>query len=294
MKIYIAGPMTGIQDWNYPAFFQAEATLRLRGHDPINPARTDGETLADALTHAGSPDAPKHPWSYYLRRDINHVAEADAICLLPGWQKSKGARLEVTLATALGLPLYILRDGKLQPRITAIGLSGYARSGKDTVGDHLANEHGYTKVSFADPMREALKRLNPTIDVDGYNVQLASALEYFTWDELKAHSDNIRPLLQRFGTEVGRDMFGQDFWVNYAISRLEDGARVVFTDVRFPNEAEAVKALGGKVWRIERPGVEAANGHASEHALDSYRFDVTLSNDSTYTHLYEAATKALA
>lgn len=286
MKLYIAGPMTGLPDWNYPAFFEAEAQLRALGHQVFNPATNDADTLELALDAAGSPERPKHSWAYYLKRDLPQVMDVDALVMLPGWQNSKGARLEVNVATALGLPLYILRDGELRPRITAIGLAGYARSGKDTVGDYLATMYGYTKVAFANPIREALLRLNPTIEVDGYLIQLKAAVETFGWEQLKKMSAGLRPLMQRFGTEVGRDMFGPDFWVNLAIDSIPDGSKIVFTDVRFPNEANAVKVIGGQVWRIDRPGISAANAHISERALDGHDFDHRLSNEGTLAHLY--------
>ena len=96
-------------------------------------------------------------------------------------------------------------------------------------------------------------------------------------------------MLQRFGTEVGRHMFGEDFWVDTAIDKIPDGSKVVFADVRFPNEANAIKSLGGEVWRINREGYGAANDHISEHALDNYEFDHVISNDSTIPWLHKCA-----
>lgn len=293
MRVYIAGPMTGITEWNYPAFFDAERQLTALGHQVINPARTDGDTLEKALAAAGSPEEPSQSWDYYLRRDVVHVTEVDALCLLPGWQKSRGAKLEAHIAKALGLQMLVLRDGQLVPRVQAIGLSGYARSGKDTVGAYLVEHHGYQRVSFADPMREALYALNPFIDVDGWDVSVREAVDAFGWEKLKTKSFTIRPLMQRLGTEVGRNMFGTDFWVDLAMSRIPDGSKVVFTDVRFPNEAEAVKAVGGQVWRITRPGLTAANNHPSETAVDDYQFDKFIDNSSSLASLYKEVEKAL-
>jgi hypothetical protein len=61
--------------------------------------------------------------------------------------------------------------------------------------------------------------------------------------------------------------------------------RVVISDVRFPNEAEAIKKLGGSVWRINRRNHSAANGHTSEHALDNYMFNHVIYNDGTVDDL---------
>lgn len=289
--VYIAGPMSNKPLFNFPAFFDAEEQLLNLGYAVMNPAHNDGVTITEALEMAGSPERPNKPWAWYMKRDLPQVVKADILCLLPGWQESKGARLEVTVAKALGIPLMILKDGELKPRVEMIGIAGWARSGKDTVGGHLINNYGYTRLSFADPMREALKRINPLISLDKDGtwtlVELATALEHSTWDDLKAQSRNIRPYLQRFGTEVGRQMFGENFWVDYAIDSIPDGTKVVVTDVRFQNEANAVRALGGKVWRVTRPGVEAANDHISEHDLDDYDFDLTIHNQHSLEELYK-------
>lgn len=168
-----------------------------------------------------------------------------------------------------------------------IGLSGYARSGKDTVADYLVQKHGFVKMAFADPMREALYRLDPFITVGGVSgIALSHAVKHFGWEGLKDLSPDVRPLLQRLGTEVGREMFGEDFWVDYAIGQSWKHERVVFSDVRFQNEAYAIQKNWGYNWRINRPGVEAANGHASEHDLDGYEmWDAVIDNESTLTQL---------
>lgn len=288
MKIYIAGPMSGYTDWNFPAFFEAERQLLALGHEVINPAHNDGATVEEALASAGHPNRPNNSWSYYMRRDLPHVLSVDAICVLPGWQDSKGASLEVHVAKAIGLPLMILRDGNLVPRVRVTGVSGFARAGKDTIADHLVANYGYTKMSFADPMREALVKLDPYIHIGGHITNLSSAVTRIGWEDLKALSGDIRPLLQRFGTEVGREMWGEDFWVDAAIDKIEDGGKVVFADVRFPNEADAIKALGGEVWRVTREGFGPANSHISERSLDDYDFDLSVLNDGTLDKLYSS------
>jgi hypothetical protein len=179
----------------------------------------------------------------------------------------------------------VLKDGKLVPQIEVLGLSGWARSGKDTVADYLVEHAGYTKVSFAQTIRDALVALDPEIRVDGALCNLKQ-VEVIGWEALKDLSPSIRPLLQRMGTEVGRQMFGEDFWVDAAINRIPDGSKVVFADVRYPNEAKAIKVLGGEVWRIERPGIGPANDHESEHALNDYEFDRVLTNAFDVSSIY--------
>ena len=284
MKIYIAGPMSGVEDWNFPAFFEAERQLLDLGYEVINPAHNDGSTYEEALASA---NAGKHSWDWYMRRDLGHLIECDAVCLLPEWKNSKGASLEVSVAKSLDMPLYILRDGKLIPRVEILGLSGWARNGKDTVADHLIENYGYERISFAAPMKEALYRLNPRITINKVpGTPIRTGVDIYGWDDLKEYGPEVRELLQRFGTEVGREMFGEDFWVDAAIDSIQDGSKVIVSDVRYPNEADAFKKLGGEVWRVVRPGYGAANDHASEHALNDYDFDQVIDNGGSLEGLY--------
>jgi hypothetical protein len=170
-----------------------------------------------------------------------------------------------------------------------LALSGWARSGKDTVADVLTR-YGYERRSFADPLREALHCLDPVIDDTG--LVLSAALEKFSdpmsreaWEHVKAGFPEVRRLLQVLGTEVGRGMIGEDIWANLGTRNIGPDSLVVFADCRFPNEAEAVKHLGGEVWRIQRPGNSPANGHCSETALDAYPFDLVLHNTGTRADL---------
>lgn len=99
--IYIAGPMTGIPEYNYPAFHAAAARWRDVGWRVFNPAE---HTLPTAEQEASlTADEIR---ALYMRKDIAWVMESDAVALLPDWQKSKGARAEIEVASVLNLPLY--------------------------------------------------------------------------------------------------------------------------------------------------------------------------------------------
>lgn len=92
MKLYVAGPMTGLPEFNFPAFFEAESMLTAAGFSVLNPARHG----------AGEPGME---WADYMRRDIPDVLAVDGIALLPGWELSRGACLEVHIAKTLGMPV---------------------------------------------------------------------------------------------------------------------------------------------------------------------------------------------
>jgi hypothetical protein len=170
-----------------------------------------------------------------------------------------------------------------------IGLSGYAQTGKDTIADYLVKNYGFTRVAFADPIREAVYRLNPKISiVDMRDVPLATAVDGLGWEAVKVESSDARWLLQRMGTEVGREMFGENFWVDQAMKKASKYDKVVITDVRYPNELEAILRHSGTAWRVIKDDVGAVNRHASETALDHYQFEYIIFNNDTKESLYES------
>jgi signal transduction histidine kinase len=170
-----------------------------------------------------------------------------------------------------------------------IGLSGYAQTGKDTIADYLIKNYGFTRVSFADPIREALYKLNPNIRLaESYGASLSHAVDSMGWEEVKRLSADARELLQRLGTEVGRSMFGDSFWVDMAMEKARSHDKVVFTDVRYPNELQAIVEASGAVWRVVKDNVGAVNRHASETALDDYQFEYIIFNNDTIESLYES------
>ncbi len=91
MRIYIAGPMTGLPDLNFPAFHAAAAALRAAGYTVINPAELNS-----------NPDAS---WYECMRIDIREMITCDSICLLPNWTMSRGARLEFHIAAQLNMQI---------------------------------------------------------------------------------------------------------------------------------------------------------------------------------------------
>ena len=152
-----------------------------------------------------------------------------------------------------------------------VGVVGLAGAGKDTFAEVLVEEYGYKRVSFADKMREALLALDPIVHLDysdvwaGEPVRLSAAVTMHGWDRAKRDIPEVRQLLQRMGTEVGRDLFGLDFWVDQALCCVGPADKVVVTDVRFDNEADAIRKRHGLLVRINRPGIEPLpGGHASE------------------------------
>lgn len=114
-RIYLAGPMTGIPQFNFPAFDAAARDLRGTGLDVVSPAELDDPV--DRAAALQSPDGSalsygsgvKKTWGQFLGRDVVLIADGgiEAVYVLPGWAKSRGARLETFVARAMcGLPIF--------------------------------------------------------------------------------------------------------------------------------------------------------------------------------------------
>jgi nucleoside 2-deoxyribosyltransferase len=111
MRIYLAGPMRGRVEHNFPAFRNGAALLRLLGHEVVSPAEHDLDLGFD-------PKLPLEAQNFDLRAalawDLEQVLAADAVVTLFGWQHSAGARAEVATAQAAGIPTYDFSEMQLR------------------------------------------------------------------------------------------------------------------------------------------------------------------------------------
>ena len=169
-----------------------------------------------------------------------------------------------------------------------IGLTGYAQSGKDTVAKVLVEQHGFTRIAFADKIREFLYETNPMFDsIAGEPRFVKERVDRDGWEEAKK-SPHIRRLLQTSGV-AARKLFGDNFWVHEAMKTMLTDPRpdmnYVITDVRFLNEADMIKANNGQIWRIRRLGVDPVNSHVSETQMDGYPVDQIFINNGTIDDL---------
>lgn len=165
-----------------------------------------------------------------------------------------------------------------------IGISGYARAGKDTIAAALV-EQGFTLVRFSDPLKKMMLALNPLIAPGLRYAEVVTA----SGVEGAKHYPEVRRLMQHLGTECVRTYLGQDAWVDALERTLDGGVDYVVPDVRFLNEAELIRRRCGLVWRVNRPGVDAANQHISDTQLDDYKFDTVFSNTGTVKDLHTLA-----
>ncbi len=164
-----------------------------------------------------------------------------------------------------------------------IGITGRARAGKDTFAGALTAK-GYKRLAFGD----AIKQIASIVS--------GEPERYYHDDHLKesycpALGMTRRKAMQMIGTELFREQFGPDVWVNCVISKwaAEPHIPTVVTDVRYANEAEAIRSLGGTVIEVRRPdngGLQGAAGaHSSESGLPPDLIDQTFINDGTVQNL---------
>lgn len=188
-------------------------------------------------------------------------------------------------------------------RVQIVGVCGRKRHGKDSVGRVLRDHFGFTCTAFADPLkRVAMSLYDLSWDqVFGDDAQKEAVIERWGLSP--------RQILQRFGTEVGRSVH-PDTWIRNTMDNIQSAVsgrgawlrddvqrefvhrwtatpkQWVVTDVRFPNEADAIREAGGQVWTVVRPSLGTpTDDHASERSVDLVVPDVLILNDGSLDDL---------
>lgn len=165
-----------------------------------------------------------------------------------------------------------------------IGLYGPSRAGKDSVAQILVDDFGYEQRAQAAAIRKILLQVDPILEKDDGN--LIGLKELFLecgedWDKVKAVSKESVDLMIKLG-QACRDVIGLDVWLNTALPPANSTAKIVISDVRQPNEYDAIKDHGGKIWKIIRPGVEM---RGMDGLLDDRHFDAVLHNRGSLVDL---------
>ncbi len=160
-----------------------------------------------------------------------------------------------------------------------IGITGRMGSGKDSIGGYLCSRYGYKRYAFADQLKALARAIG--------------------WSGEK--DEQGRALLQNLG-HGAREILGAQVWVRALhLKIMDDGidpsrARVVVTDVRYPNEAAWVRHNGGKVWRVDRPELERVgdtHSHPTETWADLLPVDLTIVNDGDLPALFRKVDEAM-
>jgi hypothetical protein len=165
-------------------------------------------------------------------------------------------------------------------RPTTVGLTGAAGSGKDTVAEFLFRYWGFQQFALADAIKE------------GASEMLGIPLWMFhdrVYKERPVAPYGVSPrkLAQTLGTEWARNTIGEDTWIirlDNDIDFVNANWRVV-ADVRFDNEVNWIRGLGGQVWRVNRNGMESVRPHVSENGVRDGNWDLVVDNTGDFDHL---------
>ena len=138
-----------------------------------------------------------------------------------------------------------------------LGIAGRAGSGKDTIGDYLVKKYGWEKMSFASALKDITSILfgwdrDMLAGETPENRKLREEKDEY-WS--KVFNDTITPrrMLQILGTNILRKHLGENIWVDVLKRKLINSDKnIVITDVRFPNEIDMIRNLGGEMVRVER------------------------------------------
>lgn len=182
-----------------------------------------------------------------------------------------------------------------------IGVGGKLRAGKDALSDFLVGGYGFAKLGMSDALNEAMLVLNPLIPINASASSLGLHGEFIRYTDLiyevgyveAKKNPEVRRLLQQLGTDVGRNMIGENVWVNITARKIDDhlyaDRPVVLTGVRFLNELAMIRQFAGECWWVERPGKGGAlehSTHASENGVTGDLFDRVIHNDGSLEDLY--------
>jgi adenylate kinase family enzyme len=185
-------------------------------------------------------------------------------------------------------------------------ISGKKQSGKNTVADYISNKYEYTQMSFAEELKEYVAKLLKSMGVhnNGFDIRSSD----FEKDEFKKQvipyrfnkkKRTYRELLQYFGTEMMRNFFNDELWVEIVcdqISMFHKSKSIVISDWRFTNEYnsinEAFKNTHNIITiRVERESCNFNDSHISENALRDFKYDCVIDNNGTKDELYDKIDK---
>jgi hypothetical protein len=175
--------------------------------------------------------------------------------------------------------------------IKLIGITGRKFSGKDTLGNFLVNEYGYERMAYADALKECVRAIFDFDDDQLYGSRKEEIDDYWQLTP--------RQVLQFVGTDLFRNHIhelmpemGKNIWINVLKRKISNklkknpNVKIVVTDIRFPNELDTIKELGGITIKLERNNLLSSDTHESEILIDNLKTDYVLSNNSTVEQLY--------
>jgi len=199
-----------------------------------------------------------------------------------------------------------------------IGIAGFIGSGKDTIADYLITFKGFRRVSYAEPLKDAIASIfawdrDLLEGTSKYSREWRDTVDPWWAERLGIKHLTPRWVLQQWGTEVGRRAFHDDIWIASIENKLRTiSDNIVISDCRFPNELKSIKRMGGITIRVSRGAnpdwydsamilnegfnhpeyrtardtLEQLNIHASEYSSVGLEYDYYIENNGTIDELH--------
>lgn len=160
-----------------------------------------------------------------------------------------------------------------------IGITGKKGSGKSSIADYIVDKYGYTQMSWADPLKATIYAFFGITPEQEYEMKNDPGIKVLLIDDSEQpiiHEQTLRKFEQVLGTEVGREIFGEDHWVNLLDDRYSYGENdnIVISDCRFPNEYNWIKNRDGIIINVVRPHLDDADMHESETHELGYDYQI--------------------
>ena len=173
-----------------------------------------------------------------------------------------------------------------------VGITGRKFHGKDTVAQIYVQD-GYKQLRFADPLKEMLRAFYRTIELPAAEIErrIEGDLKETPCPHLCGKTPRFA--MQTLGAEWGRDMIDEDLWVKTLQFRAANSDKAVVSDVRYMNEVETIKRLGGKVFRVDasaRVPRGAWSDHSSEQ-VEKLSVDAVIDNNGAPEQLFQSVAK---
>ena len=137
-----------------------------------------------------------------------------------------------------------------------IGFVGFIGGGKGSAADYLVSHHNYVKESFANSVKDSVAAVfgwdRGMLEGDTAESRIIREKPDAFWSEKLGRPFSPRMALQLMGTEAGRDVFHPDLWIFTVLRRMQENKNYVLADVRFPNEIQRIREVGGKIVWVRR------------------------------------------
>ena len=257
----------------------------------------DGMDAAGAIDHEDYKPMLHGEWSFRNNTAMDTALRTIRTARTDDMKSAAARRLLFELKESL-------KPTTMRTNLKIIGLTGNAGAGKDTTAAMLSPWR-FTPIAFADALREEVCNAFDVSNVFFHERQLKespSPIFAFGRSADRLFRDRVyhlgldlnqprspREVLQVWGTEYRRAADPQ-YWVGQAAHQVQSlfrrgRMRVVITDVRFPNEAQWVRSMGGEIWRVHRMVSLAAGAHQSDVAMTGQRIDREVHNDGSLHEL---------